>query len=91
MARSNLNWSASPAEVYAEAHWKEHGFDAKLVKRYQSKSVYEISRDGLTDTYEIPYTVKDFKGFMNQFHKCWDLLVEVNYLRKKLREKVNEK
>ena len=44
-------------EKYAERWWKKNGFEVKLLKRYQSKSIYEISRDGLTRKEEIPYTV----------------------------------
>ena len=49
MARSNLGWEPSKMEQYAERYWLVNGYDAKLIKRYISKSIYEISKDGLTD------------------------------------------
>lgn len=86
MAKSNLEWEASPAEKYAEKYWLEHGFTTKLLKRYQTKSVYEVSRDGLTRKEEIPDTVRRFGEYMKQFQKSWDMAVEVERLRRQLRE-----
>lgn len=84
MAKSNLDWEASPAEKYAERWWKKNGFEVKLIKRYQSKSIYEISRDGLTRKEEIPYTVKKFGEYMKQFQKGWDMLVEIENMKRQL-------
>lgn len=84
MARSNLEWEASPAERYAEKYWQENGFEVKLIKRYQSKSVYEVSRDGLTHKEEIPYTVRRFGEYMRQFQKGWDMAVEIESMKRKL-------
>lgn len=80
MAKSNLDWDASPAEKYAEQYWQENGFTAKLLKRYQSKSIYEVSCDGMTRKEEIPYSVKKFGLFMEQFQKSWDMAVELRRL-----------
>lgn len=90
MARSNLEWEASPAERYAEKYWRENGFEVKLVKRYQSKSVYEVSRDGLTRKEEIPDTVRRFGEYMKQFQKGWDMAVEIERLKRQLREQKEE-
>jgi len=84
MARSNLEWEASPAEKYAEGYWEKNGFTVKLLKRYQSKSIYEVSRDGLTRKEEIPDTVRRFGEYMKQFQKGWDMAVEVERLRQQL-------
>lgn len=84
MAKSNLDWEASPAEKYAERWWKKNGFEVKLLKRYQSKSIYEISRDGLMRKEEIPYTVKKFGEYMKQFQKGWDMLVEIENMKRQL-------
>ena len=87
MAKSNLDWEASPAEKYAERWWKKNGFEVKLLKRYQSKSIYEISRDGLTRKEEIPYTVKKFGEYMKQFQKGWDMLAEIENMKRQLAAK----
>lgn len=84
MAKSHLEWDASSAERYAERWWEKHGFEVKLLKRYQSKSIYEVSKDGLTSKEEIPYTVRKFKEFMERFQKGWDMQVEIERLKQQL-------
>ena len=86
MAKSDLDWQASPAERYAERYWQKNGFTVKLLKRYQSKSIYEVSRDGLTQKAEIPDTVRRFGEYMKQFQKGWDMAMEVERLRQQVRE-----
>ena len=71
MAKSNVEWEPSKVEQYAERYWLVNGYDAKLIKRYVSKSIYEISKDGLTDGYEVPNTVKDPARFMDEFERYW--------------------
>lgn len=86
MTNSHLEWEASPAEKYAERWLEKHGFEVKLTKRYQSKSIYEVTRDGIKDTVEIPYTVMKFKAYMEQFYKGWVILVEVDSLRRQIQQ-----
>ena len=84
MANSNPDWEASQAEKYAERWWKKNGFDVNLLKRYQSKSIYAVSRDGMATNVEIPYTVRKFKGFMEQFQKGFDLQLGVEEMKRQL-------
>ena len=84
MAKSNLEWEASPAEKYAERWWEKHGFEVELLKRYQSKSIYKVSRDGMTTNEEIPYTVRKFKEFMERFQKGWDMQLEIEAMKRQL-------
>lgn len=81
MSKSNLNWEARPIEKYAENWWREHGFDAKLIKRYIHKSVYEVSKLGLFMEHEIPDTVTDFEAYMELFEQSWDIFVKLQLLR----------
>ena len=71
-------WEATKTELYAEQWWKEHGFTAVLDSRMLTKSVYKITKDGITDKYEIPMTVKDRKRFMELFQEWWNTLVKLN-------------
>ena len=87
MARSNLECEASPAEKYAERWWEKHGFVVELLKRYQSKSIYKVSRDGMTTNEEIPYTVQKFKEFMERFQKGWDMQMEIEAMKRQLAAK----
>ena len=90
MARSNLGWEPSKMEQYAERYWLVNGYDAKLIKRYISKSIYEISKDGLIDGYEVPNTVKDPARFMDEFERYWDILKKTAALRKQVHEAHSE-
>lgn len=74
----NNAWEATQTELYAEKWWKEHGFTAVLESRMLTKSVYRVTKDGVTDKYEIPMTVKDKKGFMELFQDWWNTLVKLN-------------
>lgn len=51
-------------ERYAEYWFSMHGFEWKLVKQYMSKTVYELSKDGLTYKWELPFGVTDMKSYM---------------------------
>lgn len=86
MASSNLNWEASPVENAVEQYWKDNGFEATLLKRYQTKSVYRVSRDGITHEEEIPDWEESAKAYITKFQKFWDGLVETEALRRQLRE-----
>ena len=74
----NNEWEATKTELYAEKWWKEHGFTAVLDSRMLTKSIYKITKDGITDKYEIPMAVKDRKGFMELFQDWWDALVKLH-------------
>lgn len=85
MARGNghLEWDSSKDERYAEKWWTEHGYSWTLKKRFISKSVYEISKDGITHDYEVPNAKIDMKRFMEGaagFTHYWNMLIEYHRL-----------
>ncbi len=84
MAKSNLEWEASKAEQHAEEYWKEHGFEARLIARYQSKGVYTISKDGITDNYEVVNTITDFALMDENFERYWDIFTRNIELRRQV-------
>lgn len=51
-------------ERYAERWFSAHGFKWNCVKQYNSKTVYEISKDGLEYKWELPFGVTDPKKYM---------------------------
>lgn len=51
-------------ERYAEYYFSMHGFEWKCLKQYMSKTVYELSKDGLTYKWELPFGVTDMKSYM---------------------------
>ena len=92
MARGNghLEWDSSKDEKYAENWWTEHGYTWSLKKRFISKSVYEISKDGMTINYEIPNESRlDIKKFMEGaagFTHWWAMNIEYQQLLRQAKE-----
>jgi hypothetical protein len=80
---SGKEWDYDKGEKYAIQWFEEHGFDVTLKKRYISKDVFEVSKDGVTDTFELPLGNKDIKyrNVMEQFEKNFSLLCELQKLR----------
>ena len=50
---SNAKWDLSKEEKYVIKWLNEKGFDGKLVKQYVSKTIFSLSKDGITDTFEL--------------------------------------
>ena len=92
MARGNghLEWESSKDERYAEKWWTDHGFSWTLKKRFVSKSVYEISKDGVKMNYEIPnvgnMNMKDFMEGHAGFVKHWQTNIEYQKLLQEAKE-----
>ena len=69
----------------SNAKWfNKNGFDGKIVKQYVSKTIFEISKDGILDKFELPQGIifKNIKAYMEQFMKNWDMYCELYKLRK---------
>ena len=67
MAKGNghLEWESSKDERYAENWWTKHGYSWRLIKRFVSKSVYEVSDGETTVEYSIPNVANmNMKRFM---------------------------
>ena len=54
----------SNQEKYAEKWFEKNGFTYRYVKQWISKTVYEISKDGLTYKWELPYDVTNINQYM---------------------------
>jgi len=81
---SNAKWDFSKEEKYVIDWFNKNGFDGKIVKQYISKTVFEISKDGISDKFELPQGIvfKNIKAYMEQFMKNWDMYCELYELRK---------
>ena len=80
---SNAKWEFSKEEKFAIEWLNENGYDGKIVRQYVSKTIFEVSKDGITDKFELPQGVvfKNIKGYMEQFKQNWELLCELHRLR----------
>lgn len=74
---SKAQWEISKEEKHAIAWLEEHEFSGEIKKQYISKTVFAVSKDGHTDTFDFPQGVKGMKpeGVMEQFEKSWGMYV----------------
>ena len=80
---SNAKWDFSKEEKFAIQWFNDNGYDGKIIKQYISKTIFEISKDGITDKFELPQgmVIKNIKGYMEQYKKNWEMLCELQRLR----------
>lgn len=80
---TNTKWDLSKEEKAAIKWLDDNGYNGKILKQYVSKTIFEISKDGITDKFELPQGIdsKQIKNYMEQFEKNWDVLCELKKLR----------
>lgn len=80
---TNTKWDLSKEEKSVIKWFDDNGYNGKILKQYVSKTVFEISKDGITDKFELPQSIdsKQIKNYMEQFQKNWDVLCELKKLR----------
>lgn len=79
----NAKWDFSKEEKFAIQWFNDNGYDGKIIKQYISKTVFEISKDGITEKFELPQGIvfRNIKGYMEQYRKNWEMLCELQRLR----------
>ena len=73
MAKSNKEWEKSKAEKYAENYWTKNGYTFTVKRKYISKTIYMVSKDGIEMRYDIAGDTVDNKGNMKFFEKSFEL------------------
>ena len=83
---SNAKWDFSKEEKFAIKWFEENGYNGKIIKQYISKTIFEISKDGITDKFELPQGIvfKNIKGYMEQYRQNWNLLWKLHRLREEI-------
>lgn len=86
---SNVKYDFSKSEEYAIKWFNDNGYDGKIIKQYVSKTVFEISKDGVTDKFELPQGIvfKNIKGYMEQYRQNWKMMCELQSLREEAKQK----
>ena len=80
-------WQISRIEKYAEKWFAQNGFSFELVKQYVSKTIYLISKDGISEKFELPSEATDIKGYMELFRKSFELEKQIDQMKEQLAEK----
>lgn len=83
MAKGIKDWERNKAEVYAEKYWTEHEFDFEVKRKYMSKTIYTIRKDGLEFPYTITSDVMDVEAYMGFFAEQFELRKQIAELQKK--------
>lgn len=85
---SKAKWEISKEEKYAAQWFEDNGFDAVLEKQYISKTIFTVTKDGVSDKWELPQGLPkiNLKKVMEQFKTNWDMLCELQRLRKQVAE-----
>lgn len=83
---SNAKWDFSKEEKFTIQWFNDNGYDGKIIKQYISKTIFEISKDGITEKFELPQGIvfRNIKDYMEQYRKNWELLYELKRLRKEV-------
>lgn len=84
---SNAKWNFSNEENYAIEWLNKNGFYGKIIKQYVSKTIFEISKNEVTYRFELPQDLKNVGRYMEQFSRNWEILCELQQLRKVKEEK----
>lgn len=72
-------------EKYAENYLKKKGYAVELVRQYQSKTVYDISKDNITDRIELPTAVDNKKKYMEFVDRNFKMKAEISELKSMLK------
>lgn len=77
---SNAKWDLSNSEKFAIKWLEENGYDGKIIKQYISKTIFEVSKDDVTDKFELAQGIKfgSIETYMEMFKKSWKMLCKLN-------------
>lgn len=74
----------SKVEIYVEKWFKANGFEFKIIKQFVSKTKYEVSKNGITELFELPMAVTNPKSYMEMFNNCFEMKEEITKLKEVL-------
>ena len=72
-----MNKNKSSWEKYVEKYLKQKGFKVTLVKQWNSKTVYDVEKDGVKERLEIPVSVVEKKKYMDMVNNSFEMKREV--------------
>lgn len=85
---SKAKHELSPCIKYVVKWFDENGFDAKLTTYNTNKTVFEVSKDGVNDRFEITTSrekMDKMKSYMEFFAKSFDMKCENERMKQELR------
>lgn len=83
ISTENAKWGLSMHENYAIAWLKKKGFSGKIVKQFNSKTIFEITKNGVVDRFELPNTASiNMFSYMERVNKNFEMLCLIKELEK---------
>lgn len=82
-------WDLSKEEKYAIKWFNENGFDGELVKQYISKTKFTVSKNGVTDNFELPqgYENMNIAKYMDQYMHSFLMKCEIEKMKSELKSR----
>lgn len=74
---NKMNKNKSSLEKYVEKYLSQKGFNVTLVKQWNSKTVYDIEKDGIKERIEIPASVVEKKRYMDMVINSFEMKLEL--------------
>lgn len=76
---SSKRWNLSKDETAAIYWLEQNGFDGKIEKQYVSKTVFSVTKDGITDKFELPQGIafKSISDYMKLYGKSFEMLTRL--------------
>ena len=78
---SKAKWTLSEETVFAVEWFEKNGFSGSLDKQYISKTKFTVSKNGVTDKFELPSDVTDIVAYMERYRFDFERLCEPVKLR----------
>lgn len=70
-------YEKSKNEKYVEQWFTENGYTFSVIKQFISKTKYEVSKDGISDIFELPSEVQDPKKYMIMYDRSFEMKKQI--------------
>ena len=76
---SKAKWDLSEEEEYAVKWFNDNGFDGKLDNQYLSKTKFNLTKNGVSDVFELPNAIKNIniENVMRDDARLFDMMCKL--------------
>ena len=89
--RTKIRKYTNDHEEYVMKWFDTHGFSGRVVHQWTTDTLFEVEKDGVTDTLQLTAahqsTKCDIVKYMNDFERSFNMLCEIIRLKKELEAK----
>lgn len=79
MDTTNAKFDFSNEEKFALKWFTANGYTGRIVKQYIGKTVFQVSKDGMTKKFELMqgFKFRNIEKYMEQYRKVWEMILTV--------------